>query len=294
MKTASRISVALVSALLIAVPAYAETASYEGDQRPLIAAIDRQEIGRVQQLLDSGADPNDFANTSYAAIHAAAAKGNTRIVDVLLRKGVGVDLRDRDYQQRTPLFFAVDWGHTDMVSFLIRKGANVNARTSHGYSALHMATGTRNSGPIMRLLIDHGADVNATADNRTTVLQSAVQDESSEAFQMLLDRGANPEALNFFGSTVITDAVLSRNEAIVTMLLQRRVSLSHFSSHKGYAPLHWAADKGGVTIVRALLAAGADPKLRSKDGKLPEDIAREQGNREAAELLMRARSTTTR
>src|SRR5512135_3096541 len=61
-----------------------------------------------------------------------------------------------------PLGLAAFFGHTDMVEFLLSQGAAVNSpsRNAMRVMPLHSAIANRRSA-IVRLLLDHGADVNA-------------------------------------------------------------------------------------------------------------------------------------
>jgi ankyrin repeat protein len=277
-----------VSALLCMGKLQAQSTSFEFTYRPLIQAIDRGDLARVEALLASGADPNDHGRDHFAAVHAAAAKGNTRIAKALLRAGADINLRDKHLQERTPLFYAVEWGLLEMVQFILANGGAVNAKTRHGYSALHMAT-EPDGLPVLRVLVKSGADINATAENDTTVLQAAIQNRNSEAVAYLLELGADPEARTYRGMTVVSDAVMAEDEEILRLLLKRGVSLSVTDDSKGYTPLHYAAASGNRKIVEMLLAAGADPSTRTKHRELPEDIAREAGDDAVADVLNAAR-----
>lgn len=53
----------------------------------------------------------------------------------------------------------------------------------------------------------------------------------------------------------------------------------------GYSALHGAAENGHLDCVRALIAAGADPHPRTRDGLTPLDLAEMEGHEEIAELL---------
>lgn len=56
--------------------------------------------------------------------------------------------------------------------------------------------------------------------------------------------------------------------------------------NKGYTALHYAAaHNSDCSIIKLLLAAGADPSIRSGDGKTAYDIAKARGFKEAEELL---------
>lgn len=261
------------------------------NSRPLIVAIDEENVAEIEALLKTGIDPNDFAGTYYAAVHMAASKGNIRIMQALLAAGADINLPNKHPQRETPLFNPIHLGSVQMARFMIEKGANVNARTSHGYSVLHAAANSHeNSLKIVRLLVKHGADVNAAAKNETTVLRSAAIASNSEVVEFLLKSGANPEAQTA-GSTVISQAIANDDEETVKVLLKYRVSLTNRKPHDGFAPLHDAAYYGNMTIVKMLLAAGANPSFPTTNGKLADEIAENKGHPELAEYLTQARQS---
>ena len=50
-------------------------------------------------------------------------------------------------------------------------------------------------------------------------------------------------------------------------------------------PLHEAARTGDTEMVKVLLQTGADPQLRSNDGKSAAELARTNGHEELVKLL---------
>lgn len=260
------------------------------ESRPLVKAIDNCDVPAVRKLLSAGENPHDFAGGQYTPLHAAAA-ADPEILRIFLEIGrPNLELRDKHYQQRTPIFYAVDWGHIESVRNLIKAGANVNAKTSHGYSVLHMAAGSnRNAVQITNMLIKSGADVNAIADDKTTVLQSAIQQQNGDIVAILLRSGADPEVKTFFGSTVLSDAVAFEEIEIVKTLLKFGVSLKVQESKTGHSPLHKAAASGNSEITWLLIAAGADTSLKTTDGLLPEDVAQRENHEQLAKAIRNAR-----
>ncbi|MCW2507775.1 MAG: Ankyrin repeat-containing protein [Modestobacter sp.] len=96
-------------------------------------------VGTVQLLLDRGADPGQ------GSLHAAAAAAAAPVVALLLRAGADVDGRDPD-TGRTPLHTAVaalgsrpGEDVTAVVTLLLDTGADVDATTNDGASALDIA-----------------------------------------------------------------------------------------------------------------------------------------------------------
>ena len=53
----------------------------------------------------------------------------------------------------------------------------------------------------------------------------------------------------------------------------------------GFTALHAAAHNGQIEMIKLLVAAGANPKLKNNKNKTPEDLAREKGHEEVVEYL---------
>jgi ankyrin repeat protein len=94
----------------------------------------------------------------------------------------------------SPLMWACSAGKVEMAEFLLRRKANPNLRDLDGYTALHIAA-KKASSLIVKLLIDHGANVQAvTENNELTPLLVAAEAGNIEAAQVLLQYGANVKA----------------------------------------------------------------------------------------------------
>lgn len=106
-------------------------------ENPLSQALCHDYIGIVELLLKRGAHPTG------AALGDAARRGSSEIVRLLLKYGAPVDgepVNGKPSIVWTPLLCAVDKGRADCVKILIEHGANVNARTKAGNTALGLAT----------------------------------------------------------------------------------------------------------------------------------------------------------
>ena len=80
------------------------------------------------------------------------------------------------------------------------------------------------------------------------------------------------------------DVPESEGEQTVKVLLDRSAKVNR-RDNRGWTALMIAAERGHLGVVRILLAAGADPKLRSKDGKTPYMVARQARHAAIAALL---------
>lgn len=107
---------------------------------------------------------------------------------------ISVDYRNG--QDLSALHVAVIEGNLEACRLLLQHGANINARASDGATALHMAQ----SPAAIRLLLEHGADIQALDRKGNTPLHSK---HSVAAISFLLKQGADRNALNAKGQTVV-------------------------------------------------------------------------------------------
>ncbi|XP_078695251.1 uncharacterized protein LOC144924169 [Branchiostoma floridae x Branchiostoma belcheri] len=70
---------------------------------------------------------------SSAPLHGAVTHGSTEVVDLLVRHGATLDIRDG--YQRTPLMLACMYNHVDTVRRLIQLGARVDLTDGHCHTA---------------------------------------------------------------------------------------------------------------------------------------------------------------
>ncbi len=119
-----------------------------------------------------------------------------------------------------PLGLAAFFGHTDIAEYLLQKGSDVNSPSHNPMRVmpLHSAIANRHAG-IVRLLVDHGANVNATQADDFTPLHEAAQNGLLDVTQWLIDRGANANPrLSSSGKTPLTLAVEHKHEDVAELL----------------------------------------------------------------------------
>ena len=81
-----------------------------------------------QYLIEKGAKDIDYQQTP---LHIACSEGNLPVVEYLIEKGVNIEAKD--FQGKTPLHWASEFGHTAIVKFiyLISKGARTQERNEY-------------------------------------------------------------------------------------------------------------------------------------------------------------------
>lgn len=112
---------------------------------------------------------------------AATRKGDLAAVKSLLDRGA--DVNAKSPYGSTPLFFACDRGHTEIIKLLIERGADVNVEDTFYHATALTWAMEKKRGPIVKLLLDHGAKSPAI------VLMSGVQDGNAELVKIALDKG---------------------------------------------------------------------------------------------------------
>lgn len=119
----------------------------------------------------------------------AALNGNTSAVSTALENGMPVNQKDAN--GNTALMAAAFNGHKDTMQVLIDSEADVNLRVNNGVTPLMAACGPYPQ--AVRLLLENGADVNATDRNESfTALMYASVEGLSPVVDILLEYGADP------------------------------------------------------------------------------------------------------
>jgi len=167
----------------------------------------------------------------------------------------------------TPLMYAAEIGSLDAMRLLIDHGADVNAQNAFGSTALMWSV----SDPArVRLLLDHGAQVNTVArSGRTALIVAAFTNPSAEVVKLLLAKGANVGVMDRMHVTPLNAATFGNDTATVRLLLEAGADIETPDTFIGLNPLMNAAGNRNVEAVKLLLAKGAGVNAVSKTEGLP-------------------------
>jgi ankyrin repeat protein len=209
-------------------------------QTALMWAVSHQHADVVRVLVAGGADVHARSNVRPRVVHT----GN-RFGDRNESRGVAT----LDLGGFTPLLFAARQGDLASGRILLDAGATVDDRAPYGGTALVVAAHSGH-GTFAAMLLDKGADPNSDGAGYTA-LHAAVLRGDLDLVKALLARGAKPD-------TPIAKGTPSRYYSKDWAL--------NGSSLVGATPLWQAARYGDVPIMRALVAAGANPRFAFTDG----------------------------
>ena len=255
--------------------------------RPIQAAAHSGQVSTIKLLLEAGADVSQasYGDKHGTALHVAAKKGNVECIETLLEAGheinclshareylgsalrvaaeagndeavaclvrCGADPRLGVYSWDCPLSAACETCTLASVKILIDAGANLNGTTSR--EPLLHTSAERGSIPIMELLLQLGADIEAPGGVYGSPMKAAIQSRDPDVFKFMIERGAD---INGKGSTLkypVDQAIWGGNLSAAEDLLGlgakfggNAVSDALEHSQKEY-------------LVKLLLARGADP-----------------------------------
>lgn len=122
---------------------------------PLYEAAERGDSKAVQQLLSSGANPDEPNMHGWTALMIAVAQQHWDTAHLLLKNGANPDLSN--LLGRNALMFAARYGNQDLLRDLIQHGARVDLNTSYDQGALASAA-AHGHAEAVRILLDAGAD----------------------------------------------------------------------------------------------------------------------------------------
>jgi uncharacterized protein len=184
--------------------------------------------------------------TAFAAVHAAAYRGDVSALRAALAQGQPVDQRG-----------------------------------AHGRTPLHVATFARQRDAI-RELAAAGADLGALEDDRYDAVTIAAVADDEQTLALLLSLGASSglTTSRYDGTALIAAAHLG-HDGVVRQLIKAGAPLNHVNNLHWTAAIEAVVlGDGGPrhqATLRALVDSGADLTLSDREGRTPLQLARSRG-----------------
>ena len=101
----------------------------------------------------------------------------------------------------------------------------------------------------------------------------ASQQGRSDVVNFLIEQNAVPDVVDHYGNNALWAACYAESIDCIEALLLAGIKLNHQNSASGSTALIFAASSGRETVVERLLAAGADPTLKTHDDFTALDLA---------------------
>ena len=131
----------------------------------------------------------------------------------------------------------------------------------------------------------------STASNATAstypkdALHKAAHSGNIEEVREILKTKPDPDARDSFGGTALHAAMFQKNMQIVELLIDYGLDINAIGPTNGYTPLHDAVWADNKEAVKLLLAKGARPDIKAKDGLTPIEKAQQEGKNELVECF---------
>lgn len=190
---------------------------------------------------------------------------------------VFISLLESGYRVKVHHWEASIWEGRDYVEAIIRSGFDVNTRSSDGFTALCRAA-ARGDTSVIKLLLEHGADIHARSlTGETPVMCAAKLGESPAALEFLINSGGNLYDRDSLGRLLIHHAAInSYSPEFVTVLVKRGMDINALS-YFDMTPLHWAVFLGRkVENIKLLISLGADGSAKDEGGLTPFDYIKDR------------------
>jgi ankyrin repeat protein len=196
-----------------AVVAIAFSSVFAGSYEDFFQALKRDDPVAVRSLLQRGFDPNTPSPESLDGLYLALRDGSMKSAEALIDwPKTRVDVRTA--KDETPLMMASLRGQLEIARKLIARGADV---VKTGWTPLHYAA-TNGHVPVMELLLDEHAYIDAESPNGTTPLMMAAMYGTPAAVKFLLDAGADPTLKNQLGMTAVEFAAQANRKDSAQMI----------------------------------------------------------------------------
>lgn len=229
----------------------------------LAQAVEQGKMKEIERALDARARIEQVADMylmqAISQQNAEAVKQGKRWI------------AERLDRLNSTLFTAVSKNNIPAVKLLLAQGADINVHFPAG-SLLAIAS-AQGYTEMFEFLLRSGASMKDGSGGGTFLRVAALYDQAAMV-QLLLDKGVNPNQIDPQTSqSVMMDALMFGRENAIYVLLEHGARVD-VKNQVGQTPLHLAASRAPLGVVRALLRKGADATLRDKSQNTALDYAK--------------------
>lgn len=181
----------------------------------LRACVKKGFVDILRELLRN-VDVNASLDEGTSLLHEASENGHLLVARELVKFGAKINARD--VYNKTPLHVGVFHDSKDVVEFLCKSKAELEARDIDGETPLHF--GARGNFTSCLLLLKAGADINSISKRGFRPLHLAAEGGHGDIVKLLLDHDAEIDIENGEKETPLDLALQFEKRQVVTTLLE--------------------------------------------------------------------------
>ena len=268
---------------------------------------------KMAALIDAGADCNIPNNLGQTALHTVLRYGGDvglslteeQVIDLvtLLIINGHADLSKADYENFSPLHYAVCEDSMAAIEILLQSGSDVHSQNVWGGTALHLLCYTDNS-DWMNVLFEYGADPRAEDHEGKTCLHMAASIGNTSSMALILEQDRAQQNNKSIvkpttegtplvdvresnGQTAIHLSAVNKHIEATALLIEWDADLN-IRDKFGATSLHYGATGGTIEIVQMLVTAGADTAKVDCNGMTAMEVATGRHYHETAAAIFQA------
>ena len=254
---------------------------------------------RICQRNDFKKHENECASLGYSRdasknpLILVIERGNlNRVQELVERLGINVNMTTKTTGS-TALHKGAQFGCLPIVRYLLQKGADKDKVNYNGNSPLYIAA-REDHLAVVQYLLEKEVDKNKTNNDGFTPLYIAARQDHLAVVQCLLEHGADKDKVDNDGGSPLFIAALSGHLDVVRCLMDKEADKDH-SSNNGISPISITAYNGHSNVVQYLLEQGANVNTAASDGRSALHVAAHRSHAEVVTCLMKwGASLTTR
>eukprot|EP01102_Stenamoeba_stenopodia_P004536 TRINITY_DN14831_c0_g1_i1.p1 TRINITY_DN14831_c0_g1~~TRINITY_DN14831_c0_g1_i1.p1 ORF type:complete len:426 (-),score=101.29 TRINITY_DN14831_c0_g1_i1:167-1444(-) len=283
-------------------------------------AVHAKDIGKLQLLLQQGADINAVNSVGLTPLHVAIAKDKDKIVRFLLENGANPNIKTRtgipplylaiaesagtsivnlllqfkanpnetNKRGRTPLHKALKRDYESDAAALLAGGANPNLKDARGDTPVNYAIRKSSSTKGILLALQKGADPNIPDNEGETAVVRATRKDYHSDLRAIIRYGGNVNAKDIRGNSVLHNAVYHKSDETTMLVLLQNKADPNVTNAVGRTPLHEAVVSRNKDQIKVLLRHGADANKVDGNKETPLHLAVAARSTDIVSLLLKA------
>ncbi len=254
----------------------------------------------IKERLEEWQDCSAKDENGNTALHIAAQKGHTEIVDMLTTEQKFLEWdwnylcswvqtpaklpnkNGKNNDGNTPLHCSIEAGQEKATECLLQKNVDTNICNNQEYVPSFMILAQDN--PTLIPLLKHHNCLNKKVKGNT-VLHVAIKQNKPHIVERLLDEQSLVHEKDAEGKTITTIALDASNIPVLNTLIKKNINLNE-PDKDGQRPMHHAARDGKYDILNFLLEHKISHNVTDKEGNTPLHYTAMYNRKKEMDLLL--------